>query len=331
MKRIWLACRLILIILSSFCLFISCGSDSTDLVAGGGIGGTGYISSGAITAFGSIVVNEVTFDTAEAILYISGQEEGVGDEAIRENLGVGQVVLVEGTGDGETSSGIAKRVIYSPNVIGPVTAVYDVTPKIKIFRILGQTVMANADTIFSSGSMESIREDNLLEVSGLVDDEGRIRATYIKRIANSFDPGREIEVKGLIQNLNLANKTFTINDLQISYSQAQLVNFTEGEMNPGQQIHVRGRVSQNYVSASMLRLTEENKINNAERADVEAIITDLNSEDELSIGLLRAKIQENTRFMNGERRDLRKGIKIRLKGKVVNKVMLAQVVFILEK
>ncbi|MCL6579375.1 MAG: DUF5666 domain-containing protein, partial [Candidatus Bathyarchaeota archaeon] len=226
------------------------------------------------TGFGSIVVNEVTFDTAEAILYISGQEEGVGDEAIRENLGVGQVVLVEGTGDGETSSGIAKSVIYSPNVIGPVTAVYDVTPKIKIFRILGQTVMANADTIFSSGSMESIREDNLLEVSGLVDDEGRIRATYIKRIANSFDPGREIEVKGLIQNLNLANKTFTINDLQISYSQAQLVNFTEGEMSPGQQIHVRGRVSENYVSASMIRLTEENRITNVERANVEAFITD---------------------------------------------------------
>jgi hypothetical protein len=329
--KTWRIIGFILIMLSLSCFLSSCGSESTDSVAGGGIGGTGYISSGTITAFGSIVVNEVTFDTAEATLYISGQEEGMGDEAIRQNLSVGQVVLVEGTGDGETSSGIAKNVIYSPNVIGPVTAVYDFAPKIKIFRILGQTVMANADTIFSSCSMESIREDNLLEVSGLVDDEGRIRATYIKRIANSFDPGREIEVKGIIQNLNLTNKTLTINNLQISYGQAQLVNFTEGEMNPGQQIHVRGKVFQNYVSASMLRLTEENRINNAERADIEAIITDLNSEDELSIGLLRVKIQENTRFMNGERRDLRKGIKIRLKGKVVNKLMLAQVVFILEK
>ncbi|MGB9700688.1 MAG: DUF5666 domain-containing protein [Thermodesulfobacteriota bacterium] len=329
--KIWRTTCFILALLSLAYLLTSCGSESTDLVAGGGIGGTGYISSGTITAFGSIVVNEVTFDTTEATLYISGQEEGMGDQVIRENLGVGQVVLVEGTGNGETSSGIARRVMYSPNVIGPVTAVYDVGPKIKIFRILGQMVIANNDTIFGSGSMESIREDNVLEVSGLVDDEGRIRATYIKRIANSFDPGREIELKGLIQNLNLANKTFTINDLQISYSQAQMVNFTGGEISPGQQIHVRGRVSENYVSASMIRLTEENRITNAERADVEAIITDLNYEDDLAIGPLRVRIQENTRFMNGERRELRKGIKIRVKGKVVNKVILAQVVAFLEK
>ncbi|MGC8810508.1 MAG: DUF5666 domain-containing protein [bacterium] len=329
--KIWRTTCFILALLSLAYLLTSCGSESTDLVAGGGIGGTGYISSGTITAFGSIVVNEVTFDTTEAALYVSGQEEGMGDQVIRENLSVGQVVLVEGTGNGETSSGIARKIMYSPNVIGPVSAVHDIGQKIKIFRILGQMVIANNDTIFGSGSMESIREDNVLEVSGLVDDEGRIRATYIKRIANSFDPGREIELKGLIQNLNLANKTFTINDLQISYSQAQMVNFTEGEISPGQQIHVRGRVSENYVSASMIRLTEENRITNAERADVEAIITDLNYEDDLAIGPLRVRIQENTRFMNGERRELRKGIKIRVKGKVVNKVILAQLVAFLEK
>ncbi len=79
-----------------------------------------------------------------------------------------------------------------------------------------------------------------------------------------------------------------------------------------------------------LELAEESRIANAEWADVEAFITDI-FEDDLVVGPWKAKIQENARFIDGEKRDLRKGIKIRLRGKVVNKVLLAQIVSILEK
>ena len=323
---------LILAIFSPLLFLNSCGDSTSDLLAGGGIGGTGYTSSGTITAFGSVVVNGVTFDTTKANVFISGQEKGTGHQVILNYLDIGQVVLVEGTGNVETSSGVANRVMYSPNVVGPVSAAYDIGQKIRIFKILGQTVIANTDTIFSSGSLESIREDNLLEVSGLVDDEGRIRATYIKRIANSFEPGTEVEVKGVIQNLDLVNKAFQIKDLHISYAQAQMVDLGEGEIGVGLQVHVRGRIAaSNRVSASEIRLGEENRIANAEWADVEAFITDFVSEDDFSVGSFRVRVRENARFMNGERRDLRKGLKIRIRGNVMNKVMWAQIIAILEK
>lgn len=329
--KIWRALNLILVIFSPLFFLNSCADSTSDILAGGGIGGTGYTSSGTISAFGSVVVNGVTFDTTEANIFVSWQEKGTGDQVILNYLHIGQVVLVEGTGNVETSSGVARRVMYSPNVVGPVRVVYDIGQKIRMCRILGQIIIANSDTIFSSGSLESIREDNLLEVSGLVDDEGRIRATYIRRIANSFEPGTEVEVKGGIQNLDLANKTFHINDLLISYGQAQMLNLAEGEIEAGLQVHIRGRViDYDHVSAAEIRLAEESRIANAEWADVEAFITDI-FEDDLVVGPWKAKIQENARFIDGEKRDLRKGIKIRLRGKVVNKVLLAQIVSILEK
>ncbi len=330
--KIWRLIGLILVIFSPLALLNACGGSTSDTVAGGGIGGTGYTSSGTISDFSSVVVNGVTFDTAEANVFVSGEDRGSGHQTILNYLNIGQVVLVEGTGDVEASSGIARRVMYSPNVVGPVSQVLDLGLKLRIFRILGQTIIANAETVFSSGAIEYVKEGNLLEVSGLVDDEGRIRATYIKRIANSFEPGREVEVKGVIQNLDLANKTFQINDLQIAYGRAQMVDLTEGEISNGLQVHVRGEiVSDNHISALAIRLAEESRIANAEWADIETYITDLVAEDDLVIGPLKAKIQANARFLNGERRDLRKGIKIRLRGRVMNRVVLAQFIYFLEK
>lgn len=327
--KIWQTISLIVAIFSSLGLISSCGDSSLDTLAGGGIGGTGYGSSGTITAFGSIVVNGVTFETTEARIFISGKEKGTGQQVLLNYLDLGQVVLVEGTAD--ESSGIASHVRYTPNVVGPVTVIEDIGPKIKRFTVLGQTILANSNTIVRPGSLEAIQENNLIEVSGLVNEEGMIRANYIKKVGNYFDPSTEMEVKGKMQHLDLANKTFQINELIISYHQANLIDLTEGSLlaNSNQWVHVRGRMeSNNYVVASEVQPAPENRINTAEWADLETYITDFISEDDFVVGLVKAKIHENARFEGGRRQDLRRGLKIRIKGRVVNKVLLAQYIFI---
>ena len=92
-------------------------------MAGGGIDGTGIMSAGVVSAFGSIVVNGREFDTSEAAIVINEEEVGVGDDAVRENLEIGMVVTVEGriSRDGVTAT--ADRVVYSDSVIGPVESV----------------------------------------------------------------------------------------------------------------------------------------------------------------------------------------------------------------
>ena len=70
------------------------GGGGGDLMAGGGIGGTG-ISIGTISGFGSVIVNEVDFDTKEAQVVVNSQSKGAGDEAVSTNLAIGMVVRIE--------------------------------------------------------------------------------------------------------------------------------------------------------------------------------------------------------------------------------------------
>ncbi|MDH4267280.1 MAG: DUF5666 domain-containing protein, partial [Deltaproteobacteria bacterium] len=203
----WQVVRVVLVIMASFCLLVSCSGSSSDTVAGGGIGGTGYTSSGTITAFGSILVNGVRFDTTKARVIIGGRQKGIGDQAILENLDIGQVVLVEGTANGQSSYGVATRVRFTPHLKGPVASVEDIDQNVKRFKVLGQTIITDDSTIIKNTSMGDLSLDNLIEVSGLMDVAGVIRATYIKKLADFFDPAIEVEIKGSVQNLDLNSKT----------------------------------------------------------------------------------------------------------------------------
>jgi len=56
-----------------------CGGGGAD-VAGGGIGGTGYTTAsvGTVDGFGSVIVNEVSYDTGAAEVFIENRFVGSG-------------------------------------------------------------------------------------------------------------------------------------------------------------------------------------------------------------------------------------------------------------
>jgi len=190
----------------------SSDGDSTD-VAGGGISGTG-ISSGPITDFGSIVVNDVHFDVSTAAITINGAA------ASEDDLRLGQVVTVAFTGDTATGRATATAVNYARDLAGPVDEV-DLTNR--RVRILGQWIAA--DRLLAANDedqpdveidLENLASDDLLEISGQFDAEGMLHATRIERKGHSGP--QEVEVKGTIQNLTQA--TFAIRDLTVDYRHA---------------------------------------------------------------------------------------------------------------
>jgi hypothetical protein len=69
-----------------FCLLLtSCKGGGGSLTAGGGIDGTGIMSAGVVSAFGSIVVNGEEFDTSEAEIIVNG-EQGLAKQLRRNGL-----------------------------------------------------------------------------------------------------------------------------------------------------------------------------------------------------------------------------------------------------
>ena len=75
-----------LILLSLFCLLLTSCKGGGSNSAGGGIDGSGIMSAGVVSAFGSIIVNGTEFDTSTASVFINGGKVGVGDDGVRNNL-----------------------------------------------------------------------------------------------------------------------------------------------------------------------------------------------------------------------------------------------------
>jgi len=149
--------------------------------AGGGIDGTGIMSAGVVTAFGSVVVNGTEFDTSNAAVFINGEQVGVGDDAVLENLDIGMVVTVEGRTSKDGTRFTADRVVYSDNVVGPVESISDIDPTTKEVVVLGQTVILNVITKFKETTFNTLAQGDVVEISGYLDDNRAIRATFLEK------------------------------------------------------------------------------------------------------------------------------------------------------
>lgn len=294
------------------------GGSGTD-VAGGGIGGTG-VSVGAITALGSIDVNGVEFDTKDAVVIVGGVSEGVGDVVVGQYLAVGKVVVVEGTIDSNGTSGTASQVHFDVDVLGPVENI-DIGGKEIV--VMGQKVVTDDSTVFVGTSLDTLAVDEWVEISGLAGLDGTLRATYVGK----KDPGTMVEVKGPVRNLNPSADKFEIGDLSVRYREAALPN---GEPVEGELVQVTGGfplAPDGSVRASTVRVASEASLVDVDNMEVEGFVTDFPSSSEFHVGYQEVRTDANTKFQGGSEQDLMLGVKLRVRGSLVKRVLLAEKIF----
>ncbi len=164
-----------------------------------GIGGSGRVSSGSISGFGSIFVNGVEYQTGSASISV---DDASGTE---NDLRLGMVVTVTGSVSGAT--GTATDVTYDANVEGPVTPVSGQFPGpdllTKTFTVLGTTVVADTTgTVFDNSAVfnfNTLALNDVVEVSGFFDSSGVLHASFIRK-TGTFDPlnppATTVEIKG---------------------------------------------------------------------------------------------------------------------------------------
>ena len=309
--------------LFSVFLLISCGSGGGGMTAGGGIGGTGIISSGTITAFGSIMVNGTEFDTSNAAIIVNGEEIGVGDEFVRDNLDIGRVVTVEGTGNLDDISAVAVRVIYNDNVRGPVESIHDIDATTKEIVVLGQIVIVNVVTKLKGTAFDTIAQNDLVEVSGLVDDTGAIRATFLEK-TGEFIPGNVVGVTGFIVNLDIDLKTFEINDLTVDYSLILSGDLPQGFAD-GLLVEVEGTLDAagGEMLATSIELGDEIGDGNSDQIEVLGFVTDIGSAFEFTVGNQVVQFDATTLFVDGTSADILLGAKLEAEGRLVDGILFA--------
>ena len=307
--------NLVLALLSAL-LSISCGASGS----GGGIGGSGINSVGTITALGSIVVNGTEFDTSNAVIIVEGEEIGVGDDIVLDNLDIGMVVTVEGTVSEDGESAVADRVIYNDNVEGPVQSITVVSDTRKDIVVLGQTVILNTVTVFKGTTFDDIAENDVVEISGLFDDTGAIWATFIEKT-----DGVIFEVTGFVDNLDAVQETFKINDLTVDYSLADTSGLPGGVPIDGLLVEVEGTLDPDTgeMLADVIELGDELDAKDVDEIEVTGFVTDFVSAFEFTVGTQVVRTNANTEFLDGTAVDIALGVKLEAEGSLEGGILFA--------
>jgi hypothetical protein len=222
------------------------GGSSGGTNVASGIGGTGKIASGSITAFGSIFVNGVEYNIDAANCSVDDTDV---TGACQANLALGMVVTVEGTVSG--TLGTATGVVFDANVEGPVSGlVTSADGFTRSFSVLGINVTVDKGTTlfddsFPGFSFSTLADNNVVQISGFFDAGGTLQATYINKKAGAATIGTTpVELKGTVASVTGSggpNDSFTLNGVAVNILPgADLGDVPGGAVSNGDFVEARG-------------------------------------------------------------------------------------------
>ena len=297
-------------------LLHACGSgggSASGGSSGGGIGGTGLVAArGPISGFGSVIVNGIEFSTQGAHILVNGAD------ATEADLRLGMVVQVSGTREAGSPTARAETIEYARDAEGPA----EIVQPGAVLRVLGQTVILGPDTRVSG----DVTEGSVLEVSGLADATGAIRATYVRKKADAFEPGEEIEVKGTVTEVDAAAQTFRLQGQLVSYSAADTRNLPGGRPRNGLSVRVKSvtGVVSGVLIASKVEPEEELAPPPEEtEAEIEGFVTAVASGTEFSVDGIPVDASAAT-FKDGGPTDIALNARVEVEGVVRSGVLIAK-------
>jgi hypothetical protein len=305
-------------------LTISCGEFGHMSADGGGVGGSGVVSHGAITRFGSIVVNGTIFDTTNAAVIIIDGKKGVGDDAVRQYLDIGKVVTVDGTVSDGNHDAVAWRVTYRSTVSGPVEKINAAGSSTQKLVVLGQTIKTDSRTRYNGITPDTVSLKDVIEVSGLTDHTGAIRATYLEKIGD-FIPGLSYSVTGKVRNLDTGSKQFRINELVVDFNAAEIGALPGGRLENGMVVEVEGLIDASGGLMYATKIESSTGVRRDEDGEVEleGLVTQYISEFEFTVGDQAVETDEETMFVGGRPEDIRLDTRLEVEGELAGGVLLA--------
>lgn len=280
--------------------------------SGGGITGTSIVY-GPISGFGSIIVNDIEFDTTNAEVSVDG------DPATAADLALGMIVLVRGKVDRDAGTGEAERIGADHVLFGPVEGV---NPGDGTFTAMSQLVITDAATVFDGTTLETLAAGDVVEIFGVVDADVSIRATRVEK-EDEYDA---FELTGTITNLDTTAQTFRFGLLTVDYSAAVIEGAPAGGLSDG--LFVEAETDEAPVGDVLTAISIEVQdprlgFEPADEAEVQGFVTSVESATEFVLNETeRVRIKDATIFKNGTRDDIVLNAKLEASGKLRDDGML---------
>lgn len=302
-------------------------------LAEGGMGGTG-ISVGTVTGIGSVTVNGVTFDTDDAAIYVEKERidnpdlaDATGAFLLAQGFSEGQVVRVVGSFDDNGRTGTADEVYYNDSVEGPVLSITPIDANTSEIVVMGQTIIVDTQTVLDEAP--TIDPADIIEVSGLRDDAGKIRAGYVRNITVSGqdpDSSTENEVKGVIDTVT-GNFKFTIKSLTVDYANADTSAIPGGTPIAGLQVEVKGTFNGSELLATKVELEDDISGDDDDDVEYEGIVssipTPITAGISFVMGVQTVETGSNTIFKGGLVEDVVIGAHLEVEGHLQGNTLIA--------
>ncbi len=305
----------------------SCGgSDSGDL-AGGGTGGTG-ISTGAVTGFGSVVMNGIHYQTDGPGFKTKKIVRGVdkSGQTDRDVFSIGMVVILHHPAGNNN----ATEIDYEPNIVGPIGSKVPAGADPPTIMVLGLPVIVDNATVFAD-----LSPGDVVEASGFVDNVGRVRATFV---AKENPVPMEFEIKGFLSGLNASDNTFHLgllpdgsgNTVTVSYTTGAIQGLPAGPVSgmyarvttmDAQPVNGKIMASQVMISVARTDFPENATV------DLDGLVTKPGSSSGnlLSFDLEGKVVQADgsTVFTGGTAADIRPNVRVHVRGKEIGGTLSA--------
>jgi hypothetical protein len=211
----------------------------TSTFAGVGSGGTGAAFQGAISGFGSVIVNGVRIDDSAARITVDDVD--VAETTLR----LGMVVGIDGVQD-DAGHGRADSVVSNSWVEGPVASIAVGAGQL---TVLGVAITVNAGTVFDGGitGLAGLVVGDHVEVHGLPDQAGGIRATRIEKNAAT-----RVRLVGTVK-ASSAN-TIQVNGITVQTGNAALIGVGKG-IAVGDVVRIKGSLVNDATAAATAATT----------------------------------------------------------------------------
>lgn len=312
-------------------LLLSAGLVACEMLADGGIGGTG-VSQGPITGFGSIVVNGIHFDVSHAAIEINGET------ANEELLQPGMVVTIYGDVVDDFSSR-ARRVVFEYNLKGVVDSILNDGNG---FIAQGQTVRIDALTVFQDIHLEYLSVGSPVYVSGVAGSDGMLWARYLSS-HQVFIPSPDnieltgtngglktaglavdgIELSGEVSALNSARQRFTLGRQAVNYSQTLFVSMGRDELVNGLPILLAGYLKDGVVMATQIK-PHRLETKSGQSIKLHGLVSELNGKGHFKLASQAVTFSTQTQFITGDASDLAKNVELTIDGIVENNAVKAE-------
>lgn len=263
------------------------------------------IAFGALPANGSFVIAGVSFAPANAPVSVNDQP------AALSALEPGHIVAMLGRTDasGETT---AEELRFEANLIGNVDSV-DVSQSQVV--VMGQTIIVSDDTVLTT-PLQDFSVGEVVQVSGYTNADGVTVATRIDYSVSNL----QLRLIGRVEDLDAATFRFTINALDVDYSQAQVIDTPSGDVSPDMEVLITGGRAPNGTFQTLTITHYDRDVSELAGAHfrMQGQITDAQSGEDFSVNGFAVVMGGQRDYRQGSADDIVIGASVRAEGNVLN-------------